>query len=69
MNLFEYAMWQKTKIWLLILIPAIVIFLFINPYVSLLLPLVVLGRLWFVAKLESIFEQTAETADVKNEQL
>ncbi|MBL4644629.1 MAG: hypothetical protein JKX80_02060 [Candidatus Pacebacteria bacterium] len=63
MNLFEYQLWQKTKTWLWIIIPLILVFLFIQPYISLFLLFVVFGRFLYVKWLQSALDKSAEASE------
>ncbi len=59
MNLFEYRLWEETRIWLIILVPLLLIFLFINPFISLALLFIIFARLIFVRWIQSSFDKTA----------
>jgi len=63
MNLFEYRLWGKTKMWFIVIAPLIVIFLFIQPYVSLLLLLVMFGRFLYVKFLLSALDKSARKSE------
>lgn len=69
MNLLEYKIWQRTKILFIFLFPLIVVFLFINSYISLVLFFIVLGRLLVVVKLKSDFEKATEDSSVEHDRL
>lgn len=66
MNLFEFHHWERTKIWLALIVPTIIIFLFINPYISLFLFCVVLIRLSYVKVQVSIFNKSADESEKRH---
>lgn len=69
MNLFEHRLWEETKKWLIILIPLLLIFLFINPLISLVLLFIIFARLIYVKSVRSTFDkaitQSQENTDEK----
>lgn len=58
MNLLEYHLWGKTKKWLMVLILLLLIFLFINPLISLVLLFVIFVRLIYVRWVKSAFDKS-----------
>ena len=63
MNLFDYHHWERTKMWLIVIVPLIVIFLFIQPFISLFLLFVIFGRLLYVKLLQSSFDKLVRESE------
>lgn len=63
MNLFEFRFWQRTKIWMMVIVPLIIIFLFIQPYFSLFLFFVILMRLLYVKFMQSLFNEGVQESE------
>lgn len=62
MNLLKYRLWKDTKIWLMVIIPLIFVFLFIQAYISLFLLFVIFARLLYVKLVQSAFYKSAREA-------